>query len=275
MLTGRAQPPRSSWTARTSPQRVTPFEGTRGTLIPPDAGRPLLATHPRLHAGCRRIGPASRRPRKRRLRGWAQRTDLHGDREHRRLRAGAGHARSRRLPGCRGQLRHRVDVGQSGDRSLGNAVWPQPRLLRQRFAASLRGAEQVGVPHLDIPAAARPHVLLVARLRSPGPGHPSSDGPRLRPVQLLARTAGRTATSASGSGSAARQGPARAGLDEDDRVCVDAAELNRVQRQPVGQARDAHQARLPHDEAARLSPPARVCLLESLRLALCSGGRGG
>ena len=44
---------------------------------------------------------------------------------------------------------------------------------------------------------------------------------------------------------------------------------------PVGQAHDAHPARLPHDEAARLSAPARVCLLEPPGLALRSGRRGG
>ncbi len=59
--------------------------------------------------------------------------------------------------------------------------------------------------------------------------------------------------SAAGSCTAAgREGPARAGLDEDDQGCRDPAELNGLQRQPLGQAHDAHPARLPHDEEARL-----------------------
>jgi hypothetical protein len=53
-----------------------------------------------------------------------------------------------------------------------------------------------------------------------------------------------------------------------------AAELGRLRRPPVGEAHDAHPARLPHDEAARVSAPARVCLLEPRRLDLRPGSRG-
>ena len=44
----------------------------------------------------------------------------------------------------------------------GTPVGRSTRLLLQRLAASLRRDEQVGVPRLHIPAAARPYLLLVA-----------------------------------------------------------------------------------------------------------------
>ena len=89
---------------------------------------------------------------------------------HRRLdRRGedAADDRSRRLPGRGGQRSLRLGLGEPRDRLGGHAGGPEHGRLLQLVAAPVRRAEQVGLPRLDGLDAARPHLLLVARLRPP------------------------------------------------------------------------------------------------------------